>query len=447
MASTDIAKRLRPTRRAWGLAAAGVLLFVAAFLFGRGEFVALGAFLLALPLGTLALRALFKPRLEIDRQIFPHTIAVGDRMRVISEVRNRSIVALEPATYVDLTPGAAVASIGGVLPAIGSRLRRDERKRRRRVAYTLTTMRRGVHDIGPLYLENVDGLGLTRRVMRVGEPQRVEVWPRVHEISTLDVPATRQGGDVEAGRAAAGDSDDVLTREYRRGDAWRRVHWRSTARTGDLRVRQEEHHAEVSSLIILDTTRSPVDEAPVGPVTIFDIIDAPAELPGAKVDPVFEHAVSVAASVAWRLHELGYETELYETHRFADGEDDPRLGGLRVATEDSLGPLMRHLMLTQPDRHAGTAPRASAVGDLTHRAARLGRAPIVYVHRALEGDDLAAVRNLGWNGTPAIAVIVAERAEAAAQAREAFADAGWDVVVMTTANGDPWRSATRTVMA
>lgn len=446
MASTDIAKRLRPTRRAWGLAVAGALLLVGAFLFGRAEFVALGAFLIALPLGTIALRALFKPRLEIDRQIFPHTIAVGDRMRVISEVRNRSVVALEPATYADLTPGAAVASVGGVLPAIGSRLRRNEQKRRRRVAYTLTTMRRGVHDIGPLFLLNVDGLGLTRRVIRVGEPQRVEVWPRVHEISALDVPATRQGGDVEAGRASTGDSDDVLTREYRRGDAWRRVHWRSTARTGDLRVRQEEHHAEVSSLIVLDTTRSAADDAASGPVTIFDIIDAPTDLPGARVDPVFEHAVSVAASVAWRLHELGYELELYETHRFDDGEDDPRLGGLRVATDDALGPLMRHLMLTQPDGHAGRA-RASAIGELTHRAARLGRAPIVYVHRALEGADLDAVQQLGFMGTPAIAVLVAERAEAAAGAREAFAKAGWDVVVMTTANGDPWRSATRTVMA
>src|SRR5690606_41086826 len=58
-------------------------------------------------------------------------------------------------------------------------------------------------------------------------------------------------GEVEAGLAAAGDSDDVLTREYRRGDAMRRVHWRATARAGDLRVRQEEHHAEVSSLVIL----------------------------------------------------------------------------------------------------------------------------------------------------------------------------------------------------
>lgn len=445
-ADVDIAKRLRPTRRAWALMAAGVVLLVAAYLFGRAEFVALGAFLLALPLGTLLLRALFRPRLEVDRQVFPHTIAVGDRMRVVAELRNRSLVALEPATYVDLTPGAAVPSIGGVLPSIGSRLRRAERKRRRRVAYTLTTMRRGVHDIGPLFLENVDGLGLTRRVIRVGEPQAVEVWPRIHEISALDVPATRQGGEIEAGIAASGEADDVLTRDYRRGDAMRRVHWRATARTGDLRVRQEEHHAEVSSLVVLDTSPSPLDDEPDAPMTIFDVMDAPEQVRAARVDPVFEHAVSVAASVVWRLHELGYETEYFETTAFADGGDDARLGGLRVASEDSLGPLMHHLMRAQPNAFAGASARASAVGELLHRAARLGRAPVVYVHRALEGDELEAVRDLARIGTPAIAVLVSERT-VPVEVQQAFARAGWEVVVMSTASGDPWATASRTVMA
>lgn len=439
----DAEKRLRPTRRAWGLCIVGVLFIVAAVLFGRDQFIAIGAFLIALPLGTLVLRSLFRPRIEIDRQIFPHTIAVGDRMRVTAEVRNRSIVALEPATYVDLTPGAAVASIGGVLPAIGSRLRRNEDKRRRRIAYSLTTMRRGVHDVGPLFLENSDGLGLTRRVIRVGDPQRVEVWPRVHEISRLDVPATRMGGEVEAGRAAAGDSDDVLTREYRRGDAMRRVHWRATARVGELRVRQEEHHAEVSSIVILDTTRSDAETPDDEPLTIFDIMDAPEQRRGARVDREFEHAVSVAASVATRLHELGYEIELFETNAFADGGDDPRLGGLRVASEAPLEPLMRHLMLTQPNGFGQAPERASAVGELVRRASRLGRAPIMFVHRTLEGEDLDAVLELGVLGTPAIAVLIGPRRASAEQQRR-FERAGWEVVTMTTSGGgDPWATLRR----
>lgn len=451
-ASTGIAKRLRPTRRSWVLLITGALMLVAAYLFGRAELIILGAFLVALPVGTYLLRALWKPRLEIDRQIFPHTIASGDRVRVVAEVRNRSLIAMEPATYVDLTPGAGVPSVGGVLPSIGSRLRRNENKRRRRVAYTLTTMRRGVHAIGPLFLENIDGLGLTRRVVQVGDAQQVEVWPRLHEISSLDVPATRQGGEIEAGIAASGDSDDVLTRDYRRGDAMRRVHWRATARTGDLRVRQEEHHAEVSSLVILDTTRSTVEDESPEPLTIFDIMDAPEQVRGAIVDPVFEHAVSVAASVVWRLHELGYETELYETVKFSDGEDDPRLGGTRIASEESASGLMRHLMLTQPNGYGNTPERASAVGELVHRAARIGRAPMVFIHRALDGAELEAIRDLAALGTPAIAVLVSDRRVDAADSpalavQRDFSRAGWETVLMSTANGDAWATASRTVIA
>ena len=446
MARADIAKRLRPTKRSWGLLVAGALLLVGAYLLGRVELLALGGFFVALPLGTWLLRALFKPRLRLERTVFPHTLAVGDRIRVVNEIENLSIVALEPVTYVDLTPGASVSSVGGVLQSIASRLHRNERKRRRRIAYTLDSMRRGVHRMGPLFLENVDGLGLTRRVLRVGESHEVEVWPRVHEISALDVPSTRTGGETEAGLAAAGDSDDVLTREYRRGDAMRRVHWRATARHGELQVRQEEHHAEVSSLVVLDTTRSPVERATPAPATIFDLMDTPERADGAVVDPVFEHAVSVAASVVVRLHELGYETELFETKRFLDDAEHPRQGGLRVAAEESLETLMRHLMVTQPDEHARTPARDSALDDLVARARRLHRVPLVVIHRALDGVELDAVRGLATIGTPAIAVLVAER-EVPEALQESFSRAGWDVVVMTTDGGDPWASAARTVAA
>lgn len=439
MAAPRIERRLRPTATGWALLALGAVLLAAAQLFGRVELLLLGGFLLLLPLAALGLRLLFRPRLSLRRSVFPRTIAAGDRVRVISELENHGLIALEPAAYLDLTPGAAIPGVSGVLPAIASRLNPRERRRRRRVAYSLDTMRRGVHELGPLYLENVDGLGLTRRVIRAGEPHEVEVWPRLHEISALEVPATRAGGEVEAGIAAAGDSDDVLTREYRHGDAMRRVHWRASARTDDLRVRQEEHHAEVSALVVLDTSPLPQEPEPE-PATVFDIVDGPERLGTARADAPFEHAVSVAASVLVRMRELGYACELYETSAFADGEDDPRLGGMRSAAEEPLDGMMRHLMVAEPDR-AGE-PRPDAIGDLLRRAERIGRAPLVYVHRGLSGQRLHSLLALGDRGAPAIAVLVGRRGFDAQTQRD-FARAGWSIVVMTTDSGDPWRNIRR----
>ncbi|MGO2113219.1 MAG: hypothetical protein ACTH31_16570, partial [Pseudoclavibacter sp.] len=177
---------------------------------------------------------------------------------------------------------------------------------------------------------------------------------------------------------------------------------------------------------------------------------APEQARGARVDPVFEHCVSVAASVSARLHDLGYETELFETNEFLDGEDDPRLGGIRVASEESMSALMRHLMHTQPNERGDGPARPSTVGDVVHRALRVGRAPLVYIHRELGGDDLAAIRDLAAVGTPAIAVIVGDHSGAStprgrdvAEVQRDFAKAGWETVVMSTAHADPWKNAVR----
>jgi uncharacterized protein (DUF58 family) len=53
-----------------------------------------------------------------------------------------------------------------------------------------------------------------------------------------------------------GSAEDVTTREYRRGDDLRRVHWRSTARTGELMVRREEQPWQSRATVVLDSRRT-----------------------------------------------------------------------------------------------------------------------------------------------------------------------------------------------
>ncbi len=89
--------------------------------------------------------------------------------------------------------------------------------------------------------------------------------------------------------AAAGD-DDVIPRAYRDGDELRRVHWRSTARYGELMVRREEQRWQDRAVVILDSRRSA--HVGTGPSSSF------------------EFAVSAAASIGVHLARSGLDGHL-----------------------------------------------------------------------------------------------------------------------------------------
>ena len=75
--------------------------------------------------------------------------------------------------------------------------------------------------------------------------------------------------------AGVGESEEVVAlREYRRGDSMRRVHWRSSARLGELIVKEFQDEYFVRHALVLDTFCE------------------------ASRDGLFEEAVAVAASFA-----------------------------------------------------------------------------------------------------------------------------------------------------
>ncbi|MFD2757955.1 DUF58 domain-containing protein [Gulosibacter faecalis] len=399
---------LRPTARAWWLLGSGVVLALLGDLLDVPPLRWSGIAIAVLPVLMLLARLFVRPRLEVERTVYPTTVAAGDRLRVVAEVRNLSIFGVEPGSYLDIVTGADRAHVGGVLPAIASRLHPREGRRRRRIAYGLDRMRRGIRQVGPLLIENSDGLGLTRRVVRIGGPEEIEVWPHIHDVSQLDVPVLRSGDEVEVSLGRGGEADDVITREYRRGDPLRRVHWKATARAGELRVRQEEHHSEAVAEVVLGT--APSREG--------------------WFDDAFDLCVSVAASVAVRLHSLGFDTETSATHLAPDLEGH-ELDRLQVSASESLEPLMRRLMLIQPSPDGTEAD----IEGLADTILRVGSGPLIYVGKA---SDPGAAR-LSVVGEPAIAILVANPGERPA-AIEAYVRAGWRVVVMDAGARDPWSS-------
>jgi uncharacterized protein (DUF58 family) len=122
----------------------------------------------------------------------------------------------------------------------------------------LPDLPRGRYQLIDMRLTGSDVLGLfrtRRRLVPPGGEQEIIVGPAILSspaVSWLQSAPGRLAGDVEA-RFRVGQGDDLRgTRPYVPGDDLRHVHWKSTARAGELVVKEFHHRGRGSSLVIWD---------------------------------------------------------------------------------------------------------------------------------------------------------------------------------------------------
>ncbi|WP_084960453.1 DUF58 domain-containing protein [Thermoactinospora rubra] len=237
----------------WGTLAASVLLYAAGFLLGYPEPVVLatgGLLALALALAWTAPR----PRLEVHREVTPLKVPRGEAAVAVLHVRNLGRLGLSGVRAHD--------RFGAVEHTVD--LPRLPRNTPKVISYPLPTDRRGEIPVGPLRLVRADPLGLTRRVREYGEAVTLLVRPRTVD---LPVPPSGRAHHLEgptSDNAPAGTATFHTLREYVVGDDLRHIHWRSSARTGTLMVRQLIDASLPTTTVVLDTrglTEPAVDAA------------------------------------------------------------------------------------------------------------------------------------------------------------------------------------------
>jgi uncharacterized protein (DUF58 family) len=111
--------------------------------------------------------------------------------------------------------------------------------------------RRGIIDIGPVTTVRTDPLGTLKREAAWADVHRLFVHPK-----TVAVPSTSSGfvRDLEGTPSRDVVAEDIAfhqIREYQPGDGRRHVHWKSTAKTGRLMVRQFEETRRARLALVL----------------------------------------------------------------------------------------------------------------------------------------------------------------------------------------------------
>ncbi len=355
----DSVRRVRPTARGAALGVLGVVTAVVGVLLGVRLLVQVGALPAVAVLFSLAWLALAPGRrddgrLRLTRSITPHPVAVGQRAVVrVDLTRRRGMQRLDRWHISE----RAARELSGPL---GLRARVRRTPGRIRLTYAIEPVRRGRWPIGPLEVQHRDLFGLASARGPLGATKRVAVHPAVVELDLADRAAAT---DVD--RAAIGArtpaADDTLLRDYRTGDDLRRVHWRSSARRGELVVRQDERAGRRPAAVLLD-------------------------IPAQEADA--EWSISMATSMALALIRSGHHVRLLG----GDGHDVARAADPGNTTEETV--LDQAVDLHLPENPGTRTARLLAAVDQV--ATQSGGAELVFaVVGALEPGPLTSLARIG----------------------------------------------------
>ncbi|MBO4140545.1 DUF58 domain-containing protein [Micromonospora tulbaghiae] len=387
------------TTRGRSFLAAAVAAAISAGILGEKDLLRVAVLLAVLPLLAAAYVGRSRYKLACNRSLEPHRVPVGASSRVVLRLQNLSRLPTGTLLLEDRLPYALGSRPRVVLERLGAHQASS-------VAYTVRADVRGRYEVGPLVIRLTDPFGLCELTRSFPSTDHLTVIPQVTPLPAVRLPGEYAGsGDSRARSVAVHGEDDAATREYRMGDDLRRVHWKSTARTGELMVRREEQPWESRATVVLDTRAA--GHRGEGPTASF------------------EWAVSAAASIAVHLREAGYKLRLVT----GNGAD---VGATEAGGE---GLLLDQLADVHLDRRGEIT---TLVQQIRQRADGGLIIALLGTLGTAEAELLAGLRGNGatcvaflldsntWLNLPPNARIEAERAHGAAAL--ALLQSGWRVI-------------------
>jgi uncharacterized protein (DUF58 family) len=330
----------------------------------------MAAILLTLPAISYLLGYLSLYRLTLSREI-PSSAWAGEVGELHYVVENPTKVARyflscrEPLPNW-ITPASDAPLLFNAAPSSTSR-----------IAYRLNLLRRGVYGMEGFDVVAIDPLGVFSFKRSFLSQTELVVYPTPQQLSHWQMEGAERNGWQEFSLLALhGNSvDPDGVRQYVPGDPLRRIHWRQTARTGQLSVIEFEESQSIQVYMILDQQKG------------HDF--------GSGVETSFEYAVRFCASVAWEVIQQNTSAKLIVL-----GDDgEPRIDS-SVQSRNELQ-LVRILeALARVEAH-GTKP----ISQITHDLAGVipsGNTLVVVTSSA----DVALGEALALHRTGGIAPIV-----------------------------------------
>jgi uncharacterized protein (DUF58 family) len=194
---------------------------------------------------------------QIDAQRFWNEEALEIGAVAVSKVavRNTGRFSIPWVILEDSLPRDALRQMPTRLKAEGARLAlaRLAAGETNVLSYQVKFLMRGYYQIGPLLVETGDVFGLHRRFRILTEPHYALVPPKVLSLEGYNLASRRPVGEIRLTHRLFEDPTRMSgIRPYQQGDSLNRIHWRATARTGQLQTRTYESSCVSGATFLLD---------------------------------------------------------------------------------------------------------------------------------------------------------------------------------------------------
>jgi uncharacterized protein (DUF58 family) len=320
--------------------------------------------------------------LRVQRETFTHRTQVGEQARERITIRN---IWPLPKLWVELQDHSDMPQHGSgfvtYLPA---------NDRRRWVARTECTMR-GKYTLGPATLISGDPFGIFRLESQVEGTSEVLVYPQTTPLPGFTLPSAELPGGQDVKSRAYHVTPNVATiREYQPGDSFNRIHWRSTARSGQLMVKEFELDPTAEVYIALDMQERIQQQLVPERAPQHGRNQREARMP----ESTEEYGVLAAASIARHLLEQNRTVGLISWGQHREVIPAERESRQLFKILEALAVLRAH----------GTQPLAEV---LAAESVRFGRnCTLVVITASLDERWVVSLQHLLYRGVRAVVVLV-----------------------------------------
>ncbi|MBC8449432.1 MAG: DUF58 domain-containing protein [Chloroflexi bacterium] len=327
---------------------------------------------------------------------------VGKMAEEQFEVSNRSIL---PKLWLEVRDHSTLPGhlSSRVLNTLGGR------KRQRWMVRTYC-QQRGRFRLGPMTLSSGDPLGLFHLQRHLPATSTIIVYP-----ATVDIPAFAPSvGYLPGGEAMRRRTHYVTTnvsgvRDYAPGDSFNRIHWRTTARTGKLMVKEFELDPTADVWLFLDMHSAMHVAAPWvpemerrGPAVLWKEREKLELIPSTE-----EYAVTAAASLAKHFLARGRAVGLIAHGRRREVIQADR-------GERQINKILETLAVMEATGHIPISQVVAAEGRHLSRNTTL-----IVITPSTSLDWVASLRDLRRRGLQGVAVLLAANTFGAADSWQA----------------------------